>query len=106
MKNSISIPTDSRQIKKVSLRILDALADYKLEKGMAFDIRLATEEALRNAMRHGNKGKKEFFVEVSYDIGPDRLEITIEDKGEGFDHKSLPDPTSGENVLKGSGRGI
>jgi serine/threonine-protein kinase RsbW len=30
----------------------------------------------------------------------------IEDEGKGFDYSTLPDPTSGENILKPDGRGI
>lgn len=106
MKNSITVPTDKKEIKKVSFKILDALKSYNLDEEMVFDIRLSTEEALRNAMQHGNKGKKELSVDVSYAICPDALEITIEDKGGGFDYKSVPDPTTEENILRNSGRGV
>jgi serine/threonine-protein kinase RsbW len=30
----------------------------------------------------------------------------VEDEGKGFDYNTLPDPTSGENLLKPDGRGI
>jgi serine/threonine-protein kinase RsbW len=35
-----------------------------------------------------------------------RLEIEVEDQGEGFDPRSVPDPTAEENIEIPSGRGI
>ena len=34
------------------------------------------------------------------------LAFKISDEGCGFDHESLPDPTSPENILKIGGRGV
>jgi anti-sigma regulatory factor (Ser/Thr protein kinase) len=37
---------------------------------------------------------------------PDRITIVVEDEGEGFDWRSLPDPTDPENLLLAHGRGV
>lgn len=34
------------------------------------------------------------------------MSFVVEDEGKGFDYNTLPDPTSGENLLKPDGRGI
>ena len=34
------------------------------------------------------------------------MKIIFKDEGEGFEPKSVPDPTTPENILKESGRGI
>ena len=71
-----------------------------------FAIKLAVEEALINAIKHGNKldpGKK---VHIEAKVTPRRFEIVIEDEGQGFERTDVPDPTSEENLCKCSGRGI
>ena len=37
---------------------------------------------------------------------PDCLTIVVGDEGDGFDPDALPDPLAGENLLRGSGRGV
>jgi len=37
---------------------------------------------------------------------PESIEFTIRDDGPGFQYFSLPDPTSPENLLRASGRGV
>jgi serine/threonine-protein kinase RsbW len=36
----------------------------------------------------------------------DRLAIEVGDEGDGFDQNEVPDPLAGENLLRGSGRGV
>ena len=49
---------------------------------------------------------RERKVRISVDFSPGRVAYTIEDEGEGFDWRSLPDPSEPANLLKESGRGI
>jgi serine/threonine-protein kinase RsbW len=71
-----------------------------------FSIKLALEEALINAIKHGNRKDPQKKVFVAANISARRAEITIEDEGAGFDRCSVPDPTIEENLEKCSGRGI
>ena len=64
------------------------------------------EEALRNAMLHGNKEHPQKKVYIETEITDKAITITVEDEGEGFDHSKVPDPTVGENLLKEGGRGV
>lgn len=105
-KVSISIPSEIKNIKKVSLGILKDLDPHRISDDIAFDIRLCVEEAIRNAIVHGNKSKKDLNVTVNYSICPDRIQIEVADEGAGFDHRKLPDPTASENIMRGSGRGV
>lgn len=105
-KISIRIPSEIKNIKSVSSEILKGLRPYRISDGAAFDIRLCVEEAVRNAIVHGNKSKKDLDVTISYSIHPDRIEIEVSDQGVGFDQRKIPDPTSEENILKNSGRGV
>ena len=92
---------------------------------------IALEEALRNALFHGNleisseqrEGDGEVYrtliegrrssdpyrsrrLLVHVRFAPGEATFTIEDEGPGFDPAALPDPTDPENLDKVSGRGL
>lgn len=71
-----------------------------------FAIKLALEEALVNAVKHGNELNPCKCVKVSYRVTPQRADFTIEDQGKGFSPAELPDPTAEENLEMSHGRGI
>jgi anti-sigma regulatory factor (Ser/Thr protein kinase) len=70
------------------------------------NIPLACDEAITNAMVHGNKNDPEKKVEVQIYISYSRFKMRVRDQGDGFDTSSLRNPTEGENLLRSSGRGI
>jgi CheY-like chemotaxis protein len=92
---------------------------------------VALEEALVNAMIHGNlevhssvkeqshadfealvserRNKspyKDRKIEVEIELSPQEAVVTVGDQGPGFDPTTLPDPTDPENLEKISGRGL
>jgi serine/threonine-protein kinase RsbW len=71
-----------------------------------FGIKLSLEEALVNAVKHGNHGDPCKCIQVRYRVTRQRADITIEDQGCGFDPGVLPDPLAEENIEKSNGRGI
>lgn len=71
-----------------------------------YGIHLALEEALVNAIRHGNQSDPEKDVEIRCFLGDDQVRIEIEDEGPGFDPGKLPDPTSEEYLDRPNGRGV
>ena len=105
-KVSIKIPSEIKNIKKISSGILKDLRPRKIDDDEAFDIRLCVDEAVRNAIIHGNKSRKGLSVTVTYSIRPGSIEVEVADEGKGFDHRNLPDPTAGENIMRNSGRGV
>ncbi|MBS0206950.1 MAG: ATP-binding protein [Planctomycetes bacterium] len=72
----------------------------------AFGIRLALDEALVNAIKHGNGFHPEKTVKVICLIEDDLFRIEIEDQGPGFRLEDVPDPTDEENLERPCGRGI
>ncbi len=71
-----------------------------------FAVRIAVEEALTNAMQHGNGDDPAKTVTIEYAVGQESVVVEIEDQGLGFDPGAVPDPTRDENVDIPSGRGI
>ena len=82
------------------------MKSHDVDESVIFDIRLCVEEAVRNAIVHGNKSNRDLPVHISYSLEGDRFTVEIEDQGRGFDPDKVPDPTLEENLLKGGGRGV
>jgi serine/threonine-protein kinase RsbW len=105
-KISFNIPSEIKQIREASSRILKWLEPRKLDDSTIFDIRLCAEEVVRNAITHGNNDNSSLKVKVSCWIEGANIIIEVEDEGSGFDLGKVPDPTIDENIMKGGGRGV
>ncbi|MFC1576976.1 ATP-binding protein [Candidatus Omnitrophota bacterium] len=105
-KKVLKLPSTLDQIRKSSDEILKALGSFSVDETVLFNIKLCIEEAVRNAIVHGNKKKEGLGIEVSYWIKDNSLNIEVGDEGKGFDVKKLPDPTKDENLLREHGRGV
>jgi serine/threonine-protein kinase RsbW len=77
-----------------------------LDEDAAYAVDMAVREAVTNAVLHGNRQDETKAVEVSFKSLPGAIEITVRDRGEGFNTASVPDPTDAQNLLKASGRGM
>jgi serine/threonine-protein kinase RsbW len=71
-----------------------------------FGARLALEEAICNAIKHGHRHDPAKVVEVRYCSRTDHFLIEVEDQGPGFDPKQVPDATAPENLERPCGRGL
>ena len=91
---------------EVQKRILDAVVQHGYRDQSIFAIKIALEEALVNAIKHGNKLDPSKHVTIEASISAGQAEIYIEDEGPGFDRSTVPDPLADENLEKASGRGI
>ncbi len=105
-KTLIKVPSETRYIRKVSSGILSGIARYNVDESRLFDIRLCVEEAVRNAMVHGNHCDKKLSVRTVYWVDNGALNIEIADEGPGFDRADVADPTLESHILKNSGRGV
>jgi serine/threonine-protein kinase RsbW len=69
-------------------------------------MRLALEEAVVNALRHGHHYDPAKQVRVRFRVDGVEALAEVEDEGPGFDPEGVPDPTAAENLDKPSGRGL
>lgn len=106
METRLAIHSDFSAARRAEQILLDEIERYGYSESAAFAIKLALEEALNNAIRHGNGCDNGKLVELQYDVDADRTVITITDQGDGFDPGTVPDPTTDENLEKPCGRGI
>jgi serine/threonine-protein kinase RsbW len=102
----LTIPSDPAEARRVQDEIEQLLRTHKYTDRDIFCIRLALEEALINAIKHGNQMDRTKKVHISYDVVPERFEIRITDEGTGFDPCDVPDPTAAENLERPCGRGL
>jgi serine/threonine-protein kinase RsbW len=72
----------------------------------AFAVRLALEEAVVNAIKHGHQHDPSKVVRVAYRVSPERVVLEIEDEGPGFRPDDVPDPLEPENLERACGRGV
>jgi len=71
-----------------------------------FALELILEEALTNAIKHGNHSDPSKKVRFDCKLSRDKIYARIEDEGAGFDPRSLADPRDPANQMAVSGRGV
>ena len=86
--------------------LLDQLREQNWGDDQLFGIHLALEEAMMNAIKHGNQNDASKSVKLEFQATSAELCIRITDEGDGFDPSDVPDPTDDENLEVPSGRGI
>jgi serine/threonine-protein kinase RsbW len=92
-------------------RFQDQIEQFLLQSSHAstheiFSIKLALEEALINAIKHGNQLDRAKKVQVLYRVTHGFFEVRVVDEGPGFDPCDVPDPTAIENLERPCGRGL
>ncbi len=102
----VVIPSDPAEARRVQDDIEHALTSHRFDDREIFSIKLALEEALVNAIKHGNQMDRTKKVHISYRINAERFDIHIADEGKGFDPDDVPDPMAVENLERPCGRGL
>lgn len=100
------IPSDTTAGQEVQEAIIRLLESRSYSDRDVFGVRLALEEGIVNAIKHGNRMDKSKSVRINCHITSERVQVTIEDEGPGFTIEDVPDPTADENLEKPCGRGI
>ena len=102
----LSISSELCSARQVEQHLLAELHRHKYPDDCLFAVRLALEEALSNAIKHGNQLDPDKKVTVKFYVEPEKIQIIITDQGQGFDPTAVPDPTTDEHLEDPSGRGI
>jgi CheY-like chemotaxis protein/anti-sigma regulatory factor (Ser/Thr protein kinase) len=129
---SFEIENDVNLLLSLSRHLQQTLGEaWGLDRTDRLRIGTALEEALLNALYHGNLGVRSELKEIDHDefyrqanerraappwsdrrvraqvqITSEVMEVTIRDEGNGFDPTQLPDPTDPENLDRPCGRGV
>ena len=102
----VAIPSDPNEARRVQDIIEERLRANHFEERDIFSIKLALEEALVNAIKHGNQMDRSKKVHINCTVNPERFEIGIKDEGNGFCPDEVPDPMDPENLERPCGRGL
>jgi serine/threonine-protein kinase RsbW len=100
------IPSENGAGKRLLDEVLEQLATQEWNQRDIFGVHLALEEALVNAIKHGNGCDSSKTVHVVCEITPDRLFVQVEDQGAGFDPDAIPDCTDKDRLEIPCGRGV
>ncbi|HXG91405.1 MAG TPA: ATP-binding protein [Blastocatellia bacterium] len=96
------------------LKYLDSVLDYLNERMLKFgiinpgetEVLIAIDEAIVNAVKHGNKCDRRKAVHIVAEFNSDGARFTITDEGQGFCRDKVPDPTDPCRLLEPNGRGL
>jgi serine/threonine-protein kinase RsbW len=102
----VEFPSKLSELPAVQQQIIDTCEAHDYPQDAIFAIRLALDEALSNAVRHGNDNDPDKSVKVDFTCDDRELTVVIEDEGHGFKPDALPDPTAEENLNRPHGRGV
>ncbi|TWT87871.1 ATP-binding protein [Stieleria varia] len=104
-KFSQSIPSDTSIGSGLVSQLLEAMMERDWPPADLFRTQLAYEEAIVNAIRHGNRCDLDKKVLVEMTCGDEEVWIQITDEGKGFDPQSIPDPRQDDLLEVPGGRG-
>lgn len=102
----VNLPSERGSNRQVTDQLLEQLGVHGWPPADIFAIHLAAEEAIVNAIVHGNKLDPTKKVHVECEVSTAVVRISISDEGAGFDPASVPDCTVEERLEAPSGRGV
>jgi len=102
----VVIPSDYEAGQAVVERVISSLDQSGFGARDVFGIRLSVDEAVTNAIKHGNKLNPDKTVRIDFQLSEKGVRIEIEDQGPGFCPEDVPDPTADENLERPNGRGL
>lgn len=101
-----SLPSDLDLGHGIIELLMQALETAKWEGRDLFHIGMAIEEAVVNAIEHGNKRNPDKKIHLDFRVSPEICYMQVTDEGEGFCREMLKDCTEDENLDKPRGRGV
>jgi len=100
------IPSELCYVDLPQQAVLGELHRHGYGGQVVFGIKLAMEEALTNAVKHGNCCDSTKRVTVRYAVTEERAVVVVRNEGPGFEPGEVPDPTNPERLPLPNGRGI
>jgi serine/threonine-protein kinase RsbW len=101
------IPSDLSYVLGVNHEIALLLKEFAFPpQDVRVNIPLVCDEAITNAIIHGNRSDPAKMVNIQVYVSRGRFRIRVRDQGPGFDAGTVDDPREGENIMRSGGRGV
>ncbi|HXC72089.1 MAG TPA: ATP-binding protein [Pyrinomonadaceae bacterium] len=105
-KIEFELPSDLGLMNGVLEYLQERVAKLGLIRPERSNLFIALDEAFVNAVKHGNKNDPAKLVKITAELSSTEASFTVEDEGEGFDIREIPDPCDPANLFRTSGRGV
>jgi serine/threonine-protein kinase RsbW len=105
-RRSIELPSERGASRMIMDELLEQLGVHGWSPSDIFAIHLAAEEAIVNAIVHGNKLDPAKVVQVACVVSPTLARIEVTDEGSGFDPTAVPDCRLEDRLEAPNGRGV
>jgi len=105
-KIEFELPSDLALMNGVLEFLQERVAKLGLIRPERSNLFIALDEAFVNAVKHGNKNDLTKLVKITAELSEKEASFTVEDEGEGFDIREIPDPCDPANLFRTSGRGV
>jgi len=104
---NLAMPATTESIATITGAISEIMVRLEIPENKRFEIDLAVQEALANAVRHGCNGDPTKTIRCRLNKDPQgRIVITVSDPGPGFKPEALADPHHPDNLYGDHGRGV
>jgi serine/threonine-protein kinase RsbW len=100
------IPSDPREAAQTKCTILERAEALGYSGKDTFALKLALEEAISNAIKHGNHSDPAKPITVRFCVTEEKITVIVRDEGMGFEPEEVPDPTTPDRLPLPNGRGI
>ena len=105
-KSELTIFSDLNNLPEVEDFIENLIDKFGIEENLRVRIMLPVIEAVNNAILFGNKKDSKKTVKLTAAMNNREMIITVEDEGDAIDFSHIPNPTTPENLMKTTGRGL
>jgi len=105
-KIEFELPSDLGLMNGILEYLQDRVAKLGLIRPERSNLFIALDEAFVNAVKHGNKNDPSKLLKITAELSSKEASFTVEDEGEGFDIREIPDPCDPANLFRASGRGV
>lgn len=105
-QHDFELPSERGSSRIVLDELLAQLGRFGWEQSDIFGVHLAAEEAIVNAILHGNQLDRSKMVRVTCEVSPRQVRLQVTDEGPGFKPETVPDCTREDRLDMPGGRGL
>ena len=103
---TLQLPSKLESITQLEALIEEVADKYQVSEDVFANMMTCLNEAVINAIVHGNKQADDKTVYVNVEASAKLIVWTVTDEGEGFDYNNLADPTAPDRLEELTGRGV